>query len=606
MTGLDTWFGSGFAHPQRLWILLLVPLILFVLARLRQRARTLSVPSLALWQRALFGAITRDLRWLRRLRFLLQVLLLAGLVLLLAGPQHEWQEAGPRDAILIVDCSAATAFPGTDGRPLSASVEDAARALVAELGREQRTGLAAAGDGLRTLLVRAEEEAVLRALSDLPAPRGGVNADALVQVARLAGPDVPVFFLGPFAPDAESEARLAAAGVHCRRAGTPAVEAGLVRVERTSGESLKVTVAGAGERKLVLESAGAELWSRVIQPERAGLVVDVPLGPECGELLNMRLEPADSWPGDDQALLVLPERRTLTVLLVSDLDAPHIEAALAASRRVNRETSGKLSVRDAEVGGVQADVLILHGVDWKGTLPATRALLFDATLAGTSLAIAREQRMSAALQPPRQEHALLDGLALEDLELASVPLSSAGEGLEVLLASSAGPLLVRGRAGDTKILALTLDPEASGHNLAALPLFPLLVERALATLVPEPSLPLPPVTGCDDALLLLPGEGASLSSVSTGAMVEVKARADERGLTAPPAGLWRTQEGRLVSVAALRPLLREVPLVGSAEAPALEFLQRTKSARSEWCFLLFVLAALDWALWIVILRRSQS
>lgn len=607
MAGIHALFGSGFAHPERLWLVLFVPVLLLLVARIRQRARTLGVPSLALWRVALLGAATRDLRWLRRLRVVIQWLLLTGVVLLLAGPQHAWQEPGTRDAILIVDCSAATALPGVDGRPLSASVQDEARALVGLLGREQRTGIAFAGDGFRTVLVRGEESEALRVLSD-PAPsRGRVNVDAIVQVVRLAGPDVPVFFVSPFAPDEEAEAKLVLLGVYCRKAGTPAVEAGLVRVERSAGDFLKVTVAGAGERTLVLESGGTRLWSGDVRCQRAGNVVDVPLGPACGEIVDLRLEPADASPADDSATLVLPERRKLSILLVSDRDAPHVEAALAASRRVNRGASGKVSVSEALQGGLRADVVILHGTDWKGALPAARVLLLDATLAATPLTIEREQRVPATLQPPRrEEHALLDGLALEDLVLSMVPVCSAGEGLEVLLASSAGPLLVRGRSGDAKLLALTLDPEAPGHNLASLPLFPLLIERALAQLVPEPGWPLPPVSGSDEALLLLPGEGRALEAVHGGERLELEPRADERGFIAPPPGLWRSSEGRLISVAALRPLHRGVPLAGSKGVPSLEFLQRTESARPAWCLLLFTLAALDWALWIVILRRSQS
>jgi hypothetical protein len=597
---------ESFEHPQRLWLLLAVPILLLLMARVRQKALLQWVPSLALWRRALQVQSPTRLLWLRRLRQILQALVLSGFVLLLAGPRRSIDVVREREVVLLVDCSASTALPAEDGRPLREHVLERAEALVRALGPQQRTGLGFVGEGLKTVLARAQQEEVLRALSDPPSARGEVETDILVQVARLAREQAEVYFVSPFAPEAEAETRLNEAGLRCIKAGVPADEAGIVSAARAGGEALRVVVAGRGRRTLTLCNAAGVEWSAEVEAVSAGVTVTVPLSPACGELLTLRLMPMDRHPSDDTAILVLPERKKLAVLVVSDRETVHIEAALAASRRVEAAASGKVSFAAAANTPMQPDLVILHGVDWSGPLPAARALLLEATLSGASLEVQRQTRTPADLKPTLQDEPLLRGLSLGDLALSDVPLCRVGADAEVLLATSAGPLLVRGQSHGAKFMALTLDPEGQGHNLAGLPLFPLLMERCLNDLCPTSGLPLPLVLKVDEPLLLLPEEEPLLYAADGGGAVRVEARQDGQGFVAPALGLWRSSRGRWISVANLRPISDAVPLRQGAALPSVMEPMEYESLRPRCAFLLLIAVAMDWALWIVIVRRSSA
>ncbi|MSR75106.1 MAG: hypothetical protein EXS14_06530 [Planctomycetes bacterium] len=541
-----------FASPQRLWCLLLVPLVLVGVQMLRRRAALLQVPSLALWKIALERVRRRELRWLRRLLLLLRVLVLAGLVVLWAGPQTLELQAGRGSTTLLLDQSLGTsALDGARGT-LAERVLDRARSLVVDSRHEGPVGLGFIGDGITAAGACGADAAVDVALSDPPRPRGGRDLNPVLVLAQQIAAPRRVVWISPFEVDSEMRARLKSAGVTRLRAGDVRPQAGIVQVERDGLERLDVLVRGAGElRRVVLRAGQEDLGGWPLQPTEAGTHVSLTLPAKAAERLSLHLEPPDCFPQDDVVCIALPERRHVALLLVSDQPSKVLDAYFSVSECVDHLRSGRMT--SAEFGNTPftADVVVLHGVKLTQPLPSGRYLLVDSSAPGVGLTQGPAPLVRAALLEVDRTDPLLRGLDFADLDMPAMPTVEAERSVRVIARTSAGALISRGSAGAAEYVALSCPLQRSSNNLASLPAFPLLLDAALRALALPRQALLAPATASGAPLLLFEGEIASVTAEGSGESRVLVPLEDATGFMAPEPGWWRSSTGRLFATALL-------------------------------------------------------
>ena len=618
----------AFDQPQRLWLLLLVPASLLCLRLLRRRAAVLTVPSLALWRIALGRVQRRELRWLRRLVLLLQFMVLCGLVLLWAGPHLHAISAGRGTTLVIVDRSLGTLATDASGVPLSQHVLESANALVRAARLDGLVGLGWISDGLHAAGTVGDDAAVDAALADPPMVRGARALEALAVLAESAAAPKRVVWVSPFAVESSMRTRLSAAGLFFVHAGTPLPQAGIVAVERDGPEVLAVTVKGTGTARTLRLFADGQtpeklLGEWAVAPTATGVRCSVVLPPAAPEALRLQLEPADSFPQDDVARVALPERRRVAVMLVTDLTSNALDACFAASECVDHARSGRMAPADFGTTPFAADVVVLHGVHSAQPLPPGRYFLIDSSAEGLALRTQPSAAVRATLLDVSSTDPLVRGLSFADLDMPALPLVQGAPAAQIIVRTSAGPLLARGTCGEAEFIALLCPLERSHSNLTSLPLFPLLLDAALRGLARPTQALMPAVANSGGCLLLLPGEATQLTAEGAAVPQVLSEREDATGFVAPAPGWWRTSQGRLVATALLdaagaptqgwgvaqgapQRVAQGAPQRAAFALPAFAAQETNHSLRTELAAVLLLLLLLEWSLPLIFRQRSSA
>lgn len=519
---------------------------------LRQRRRAVPVPSVKLWESVLRDqestALFSKLR--RLLSLLLQLLLLSLLVFALGDPRAEVGHDEGRHIVALVDASASMKAidVATEDEPTRARIDVAKEALqriVRGLGRGDRmliaqmdatvtplstlTGdtheLEAAIEKLEAQDTRADLSQALRFASDILKGKASaeviVVSDGALERPREQGsnalPEVKLSYL----PLGKSGRNIAMTALTVRR----------YPLDRDRYEVM-LEVYNGGE-----EAEDIELYLF-----GDGEVVDIArLRIEAGERLprfysnlsgaTRRLEAEvrladgerDDLPADDRAYALLPDLSRVRVLCVTEGNA-YLEAALLLASYLDVTY---LAPEDYPPREGQFDITIFDSVTPKAEGESKSVFYIDPSGPHAPVDIGDKDILNVGFDKVDASSPLLRWTSIEDAFIAKARRLGPRTGDQVIGRSlDAGPLLVSGKRGEQRFLALGFDPRESDIVLRAA--WPVFMLNAINELAAE--------------------DAGFLSSYRTGELWHIPAPIDEgRAWLTSPSGKaheLRVREGR--------------------------------------------------------------
>ncbi|AUX24817.1 hypothetical protein SOCEGT47_053570 [Sorangium cellulosum] len=519
---------------------------------LKLRRRPVAVPFSKIWERVLRDKEATSLfsQLKRLLSLLLQLALLALLLLALGDPRPEANLIEGRNIVVLIDASASMQAIDVAPSRLERAKEEV-RKMVRGLSGSDRMLLAqmdAAVTPLSTLTGEiAELEAAVAAvkptdaaadfaralrfasdtLSGLPSPEIIVVSDgALGEPADAGGPvrlgDVKLSFL----PVGEGARNAAITEFSVRRypLDKSRYEV-MLEVTNTSDEPLDLELSLLGDGQLT------DLTRIRLKP-REKLPRFYPNLSGASKSLEARLSLADGssddLPADDRAYALLPERRRARVQVVSAGNM-FLEAALLLDEY--------LDVTFVEPqrypAGSSFDVTIFDGVA-PNVAPGSGSLLYlNPTGANLPFEVGKEildddPSYRLGFDELDAKHPLLRYTALSDVNIARAHTLKGEKEDRVVGRSYKGPLLIEGRRGGVKFVALGFDVRESDFPLRIA--WPLFLLNAINNFVEE--------------------DTSYISSFRTGAVWHIPASSSaETATLEQPDGTERTvpiQDGRAV------------------------------------------------------------
>jgi len=506
-----------FAEPLRLLALLFVlPLLWWLSQPSRPRTATLT-PHLAQWQAAL-AALRRRPPRLARLRFLLLAVAAAGAVAAFSGPSLRGRPGAER-LVVVLDGSASMGARGADGRSAWQRAQAALRAGFERLPVELPVTLLRAGGSLRR-----RHGASARALLDLGAPSGGLDAD-LGALARKIG-DVTGAAVWTLT-DGQGAAALPVVGARTvlRASGPNAAVLSVVCDDRWPLPELELAVEiaawtdAAATAQIVIEGALVAPVERAVAfapGVRRRETFAVTRAGSGGPLVVRIALPGDVLAGDDAWRAALPPLPAPRIAVLADAEAgPYANVAAAALA----EEVGGLVVAATDKAAV--GVVLVDGGEAPLAAGAVRAITF-----GT--------RLSAAAAPPTpwlapvvadwdRSGPLGAGLDLSDLRIAQAWRDVLPAGEPFLWADDAGvrtPLAVVAGTGDVASVHFAF--RLQDANLPLLAAFPQLLRRAFVRSYGEGAaiagVSAPPAAGEQDLRRAADGDDAPLPAFATSAV----------------------------------------------------------------------------------------
>lgn len=453
--------------PERLWWLLLLPVLYWLALPPRPQRQTLTahLPQWLLAQARLRRRPPRFRRW----RFVLLALAVVGAVLAAAGPALPGA-AGPTRLCVVVDSGASMAHRVGDR-----TAAEIATATV-------RDGLAAVPPHVDLVVVTAggavqrRHGAAARAFADPLVPAGASVDLAAVAAAASRAADTAVWTLtdgqSPPLPEEGALTLCGAGGDNAAIAAIDVVDAWplpelrlLVTLQSRARAPWRgqVSVLGA------VEAAGP--FAVEMQPDERR-VAELPLRRTvAGGALTVELRmPGDVLPLDDRLTLTLPPLPLPTIALLGDRTLPVVRAAVAA---LAQEVGGKV-VEGEDLQ--RAGFLLVEGGIADLTPGATRALAFGCR---ASAAGAPRVWPSPTVVDWDRQSAWTAGLDLSELEVTHALHGILPAGQPLLWGAGPGgerlPLAVVVPGDQTSVhFAFRLQDS----NLALLPAFPQLLRRA--------------------------------------------------------------------------------------------------------------------------------
>lgn len=488
--------------PERLWWLILLPVLYWLALPPRPRRETLTA-HLPQWLAAAARLRRRPPRF-RRWRFLLLVLAVVGAVLAATGPSLPGT-VGPSRLCVVVDSSASMAHRVGD--------RTAADAAIAAL----RTGLMNVPPHVEIVVVIAgggvarRHGAAARAFADPLQPAGAAVDLAAVVAAAGSEPDTAVWTItdgqSPPLPEASALTLCGASGDNAAIAAVEVVDAWplpelRLRVQLQSRS--RAPWRGQLQAQGAIDAAGP--FAVVLQPEERQ-VAELPLRrTAAGGALTLELQmPGDVLPLDDRVVLALPPLPLPTIAVLGDRTSPIVRTAVAV---LADEVGGKVIEGD-ELS--RAGFLFVEGGVAELPPGATRAIAFGCRSPAAPLP---EVWPSPTIVDWDRQSPWTAGLDLSELEVAHALHGILPAGEPLLLGGGPGgervPLLVA-VPGERRALHFAFRLQDS--NLALLPAFPQLLRRAFlgsfgaAHRIPAPQLPVP---GTESDLRALPAVGRPL------------------------------------------------------------------------------------------------
>ncbi|MDY0062375.1 MAG: hypothetical protein RBU45_21360 [Myxococcota bacterium] len=464
----------GFDHPALLLLLLpLLPAVWLLHRRGRELPRVrLHAPFLLPPAARRPRGGPRDLR--DRLRLLLRLLLTAGLVAALAGP--EVPGPGPDRMVAVVPHGLATRLPLPDG----GTRYDAALREVDRLfarARPRRALVLLAGPEPAAASGWTSPAAAVAAAARLPPGLGLPDLPgALREARRLAGPEGAIVLADPpllRVPGNRSLVELSF------RASQAEPEVGVLGVRLRTDQV-------DGPLELELQEESGKLPPIQVQTPRTGeLLAAVSYRGPGGGPLRVGIRGDDPFPLDDEAWIRLPPLGRARVALVGE-DDPELRRALGALPRVSLEVFPPSPPRSLEGVGL----LVLAGQDptpWL-TVPGPPVVLIAPPAAGPLALAAAPVRLTVDPTERRIGLLALEGLLPPTLS----PLPPPPAGGKVIVWAGEQPAVWSSPHGRVR-LALAVAPGRAG--LAGSALHAVFWDDLL-----EPLL-LPPDGGCRTALV---------------------------------------------------------------------------------------------------------
>ena len=461
----DLWANLRFENPEILKGLWALPLVLLLLL-VRRRAVVVTVPWLPLWDRAV-SAKRRDFQFLRQmLSILLKILALAFVIVALANPYREHGEPPRRETAVFLDTS-----PGVTSRVGANSLWDG---IVA---RANEVRAVAARDGSVRFIAWEEGMASITAPEAAIVGRGLRDTTMLARFVR-ASPSVRCVVVTPFDVSVGLPDSVLVASSH--NGALP--EIGGIRAVAHDAQGLTVDVDSRSARELVIESDG-EVRARVSVSGTGQVRLPIPSG--TGQSPRLRLVPSDAWPDDDVAELVLPPEALVAVLVVAEGKTPYLDAALAASGKLDAAKSHRVT-SIGEVGSAGAhDLTLFVGVPLPERLPAGTIVAFGSRPAASAPVevVGSPGRNAARVAMPGV--AWLAGLdPAEWVAIRALMFRTTGTA-DVLVTGEAGPLVVRYLHGGQPVTAFAVTPDISASSLPRLAAFPVMLRGLLGEASPR-------------------------------------------------------------------------------------------------------------------------
>lgn len=593
-----------FADPAWLYALWGLPVVV-LLYLIRRRASRLMVPHLPIWEDVI-EQMKKRRRWTRTLlSILLQLLLFATAILAGAGPYVEERRPGVGHTVIVVDRSLGTRALSSSGRPLNATVAERARELMAQAVGHGTVSVAFLQNGVRAKVPATRDIEELRApLEDPGIPSGRRDWREVAGLRAAVGQEPRIVVVTPFAVAEDDRAAIESAGVVVFGVGGVVPQAGIVEVRRTP-EGLRVVVQGRGpERELALRRGpDSEPVVRVpVTPSPSGTPVTVPVPVDVGARPDLELLPYDGFRSDDRVPLVLPERERIGVLVVSDTSTPWLDAWLRASEILDPSRSNRTRTTQFREWVDDYDVTILVDDEQELPLPGGRYLLLGS--GAPDLPISRDERSVGAAEPveTRAEDPLVRALDLSRWRVHEVVATKAGDGLDVIVRGTRGPLVSRGETSSVRFIDVAVRPDPRTSTLPLLAAFPLMLEAAVIELVGRDVRGGVPVLGAGRVLTATSGEDGRLFTESGAALPRLARSLDGTGFVLPERpGRYLVGTGddaRTVAVGLLdHPGRPTAPAPPSAALPPFPDTTVRVSFRSVLLWALAGLLALEWWLW---------
>lgn len=454
-----------------------------VLYVLKLRRRPVAVPFSRIWQSVLRDKEATQLfsQLKRLLSLLLQLVLLGLLVFALGDPRVSANLVEGRNIVVLVDASAS--MKATDVVPTRlAAAKREVQALVRGLGGADRMLIAQMDAALTPLSTMSGEISDLeRAVAqinatDTRADFGKGLAFALDSLRDLPKPEIIVVSDGALG-DVKEQSRGLDLG---------AVTLSFVPIGR-SGKNVAIT--GFSVRRYPLDKSRYEVMLEIMnmnsEPSHVELsllgdgqlsdVTRLSLGPNervlrfykdlagASRTLEAKIAPIDGTidqlPADDHAFALMPERRRARVAVVTPGNT-YLEAALLLDEYldVTLLAPEKYPPREAY------DVTIFDGVAPPPSGHTAGLLYLNPPEAGSPAPIGKPIE-DFGFDVWDKKSPILRWLSPEDIQVARGFTFKPGPGDHVVGASEKGPILVEGRRGGDKFVALGFDPRNSDFVL---------------------------------------------------------------------------------------------------------------------------------------------
>lgn len=474
------------------WLVLIVPVVLLYLLRLRRREVVVS--SVLFWSRAVddMQANAPFQRLRRNLLLLLQILVIIAASLAIARPQRLTTALGGGVVAVVLDGSASMqAVDGGTTRFEQAKAK--VREMLAAMDRSDRMMLVLATDRAALLHPLSSDTGSLAAAlaAAQPTDRSTRLADALflaVSATRTAD-DAKVFLLSDGATPPLDALGLPTAHVELVRIGQPVDNVGIVALDarRTFGNpgelqlllGLEASGPGEGGRQVELElrSDGRlfDVRSLTVTPGTPTIEVLENLPTEHG-LLEARLTTRDALAADDVAYVQLGQAGRTEVLLVGDTNL-FIEKALAIDpgRQVVKLTPASFGTMVAEGRLRPGSLAIFYGSAPAGNAPLP-ALFIDCAGPEAPVDAVGEVEFPTVLDYQRQ-HPILLSTVLDAVAISKAAKATVKSWAVPLVESQDTVLLAAGEAGGQRRAWIGFDLLDS--DLPLQPAFPILVGNLL-------------------------------------------------------------------------------------------------------------------------------
>lgn len=472
--------------PSWLLLLLLIPAVI-ALHLFRRHRRSEVVPSLLIWKLlSKRTPRTLDLRVLRDLNLLLQVLAVIAAAILLSNPVMP--SAGTttaRDLVLVVDVSAGMAAADEGATRIDAARSAALR--VAD-GAAASARIAVVAAGATPVLVQSfteSRDAVSGAIRGIAAQTVHGDFDAAVALASgLAGEDGEIHVFTDGAIDWNSAAGRASLVVH--RVGTNLPNVGITRFAARRARDrweLLVTLSNASDRAMTVgleilageqmlrsnavSLAPGELRYEVVtarteeETELVARLVDVP-------------EDANALRSDDVARVVVDEEAGARVLLVSE-ETYFLETVLSVIPRVEVTRSETFPVPG------RYDAVVFDGIT-PPPLLAGNYLLFGVRPPDLPTAFGEPVEVTAPVSW-EPDHPLFQAVSFDRVEVQRARPIDSTEGIDVIARIGARPIGYTYERSGLRIAGFTFS--LADTDLPLRVAFPLLVRNAVSWMLPE-------------------------------------------------------------------------------------------------------------------------
>lgn len=458
---------------------------LLALYFLRIRRKRVRVPSLLLWQELskTERLATPFQKFQRNLLLLLQLLLLALIVLAFARPYLEADVRPVRSVVILVDTSAS--MGATDGNPTRlADAVEGALDIVDDLGAADEVMLVVSGASTEVLVPftrdAAQARAALRGLAPTDAEgslKEGVELALSLSRSR-PGVDVLVYSDGGGAD--LGDVAVGDAVVHFVPVGRSAENAGIVALDlRRSPTSdlerqLFVTVQhfGAdtvdGSVEVALGGKVVGLRTEPIPPDSpVSMVFDLPAS-ASGELRVTLDTPGDLLPADDEAFAVVSAAAERKVLLVG------VDGLTARALRADPRFALSVASATTAEQASNYDAVVFGGAVPEG-MDGQDYLVLGPHAGGPP-------KYGADVKSPsvlgwRRTHPAMRFVEWDGVMIARSKTILDQGGLQPIVESDAGPLVLAGERQGGRVVVLAFDPFLSDLPLRVA--WPVLVLNSL-------------------------------------------------------------------------------------------------------------------------------